>query len=183
MAKIKGATETNMRIWDTLGKTDPGQTKQFTRSGEMMITSSDARVHVDEGGCWIWQGTRDRDGYGRISINGSDIRVHRLTFSQNNPQINIAGLIILHGCDTPPCCNPDHLSAGTHQDNHDDRGRKGRTAKGSRHGKSKLTEQQVEEIRARYFPGNGQLLATEFGVYRTAIHKIIHGYTRPTCQK
>jgi hypothetical protein len=40
----------------------------------------------------------------------------------------------LHHCDNPPCCNPWHIFPGTHQDNVNDRQRKGRSAKGARNG-------------------------------------------------
>lgn len=36
------------------------------------------------------------------------------------------GLIILHRCDNPPCCNPRHLKPGTQRDNTEDKMRRGR---------------------------------------------------------
>ena len=42
--------------------------------------------------------------------------------------------------------NPYHLETGTHQDNMRDRNIRGRTAKGVRNPKSKLTEKEVLEI-------------------------------------
>ena len=36
------------------------------------------------------------------------------------------GLPVMHSCDTPRCCNPDHLSLGTSKDNSDDMVAKGR---------------------------------------------------------
>jgi hypothetical protein len=38
-----------------------------------------------------------------------------------------AGKIVLHRCDNPKCCRPDHLQIGTIADNNHDRDAKGRT--------------------------------------------------------
>ena len=58
----------------------------------------------------------------------------------------------MHKCDNPPCCNPAHLMLGSNADNMRDMSQKGRWGVralpvGSDHGNSKLTEEQVVEIR------------------------------------
>ena len=78
-------------------------------------------------GCWIWTGKLDRHGYGRIFINGKEGFVHRHAWRQHRG--DHGPLFVLHKCDVPACCNPDHLFLGTQQDNLADMLRKGRHKK------------------------------------------------------
>lgn len=57
---------------------------------------------------------------------------------------------VLHRCDTPACCNLEHLFLGSQADNMRDASRKGRfrDRRGELHHKAKLSEAQVREIRA-----------------------------------
>lgn len=80
------------------------------------------------GNCMEWSGCRlsrnKARGYGRVRSGGKLVLVHRLvwelTFWTLPPWIHV-----LHRCDNPPCCNPDHLFIGTQRDNMRDRHRKG----------------------------------------------------------
>jgi len=56
-----------------------------------------------------------------------------------------------------------------------DASRKGRIAKGSSNGNSRLTEEQVAEIKRRYVRGQGAALAREFGVDKTIVSNIMRG--------
>ena len=73
--------------------------------------------------CWEWTGTKVGD-YGWVQ--GSDrkgIYVHRFAWEVTYGSIP-DGLWILHQCDNPPCCNPNHLYVGTPKDNAQDRERR-----------------------------------------------------------
>lgn len=69
--------------------------------------------------CWPWKGWANSKGYGQFFFAGKGIKAHRaayiLTFG------DVGELYVLHKCDTPVCCNPNHLYAGTNQDNMNDR--------------------------------------------------------------
>ncbi len=86
-------------------------------------------------GCWLWTRMWDKDGYGRVRHNGKQRGAHRVAFELFRGAIP-EGMCVCHRCDTPACCNPDHLFLGTSVDNVVDRVAKGRTrvASGDRHG-------------------------------------------------
>ena len=79
----------------------------------------------DSSTCWLWSGSRKRNGYGNVTVS-------RLTLSANRVAYFISTNIdpldnqVCHSCDNPPCCNPAHLFLGTHKDNARDMVQKGR---------------------------------------------------------
>ena len=84
-----------------------------------------------------------------------------------------AGLLVLHRCDNPPCCNPKHLFLGTKLDNARDRASKGRgrDQRGERNPSAKLTEAEVREIRSAI--GSQAAIAARYGVTQTAVSLIV----------
>lgn len=98
-------------------------------------------------GCWNWVGSICRDGYGKINLAGLYL-AHRFSFSDWY-QKEIGKLCVLHKCDNPSCVRPDHLFLGTQEENILDMEKKGRAYHpiGDDHGRAKLTEIQVVEIR------------------------------------
>jgi hypothetical protein len=71
--------------------------------------------------CWEWKRSRFPDGYGQVNHTVA----HRIAWEMTNGPIP-EGLWVLHKCDNPPCCNPNHLFLGTVKDNVHDAMRKGR---------------------------------------------------------
>ena len=61
---------------------------------------------------------RGNDRYGRLWYEGKIQLAHRVAYMLAGDVI-LPGEVIMHSCDNPPCCNPAHLSAGTHADNKD----------------------------------------------------------------
>lgn len=96
--------------------------------------------------CWDWAGVCDTSGYGQIEINRKSIKTHRFSWEIHFGKIPDE-MCILHYCDNPKCVNPNHLWLGTKKDNSDDKVNKNRQTKGEDVWCSKLTEDQVKEIR------------------------------------
>ena len=80
---------------------------------------------VPEGDCLVWPGQRDKDGYGRIQDGDEPLSTHRTAWELRNRPLE-PGEMVLHRCDNPPCCNPDHLFVGSNADNVADMAAKGR---------------------------------------------------------
>lgn len=75
------------------------------------------RTVVDSSGCWIWQGTIDSRGYGRLGFNkAGQFLPHRLALEAHLGH-SIDGLFAHHKCANTSCLNPDHLQLTTHAEN------------------------------------------------------------------
>ena len=99
--------------------------------------------------CWDWKAYKTQYGYGDFKINGRTEKAHRVAYQSMFGVIPV-GMCVLHKCDNPACCNPDHLGLGTHADNVADRVQKGRSANGEQNGRSKLTVSDIHEIRCLF---------------------------------
>jgi hypothetical protein len=87
------------------------------------------------------------------------------------------GQYVLHAphsvCGHKNCVNPAHLRLGTHAENMHDMIADGSTLRGTKHPRSKLTEEQVREILKRSGE-NQRILSEEFGVSCVLINRIIN---------
>lgn len=140
------------------------------------------KVKVVESGCWEWQGSRTRDGYGRSYYKGKQIGSHRLSVILFSNGIPLDTPIVCHKCDNPCCCNPDHLFTGTTQDNVQDAFNKGRreyykfkvrNQVGEANNFAKLTDDIVRTI--RIMKGTHQYIADYFNISRQLVGLILQG--------
>lgn len=91
--------------------------------------------------------------------------------------------VVRHKCDNPRCINPEHLEGGTHTDNMHDMHKRGRAGDnrnfGADNGRTVLTQDAVQSIRAQYIKGSKECglsaLARKFGVGTSQIHRVVKG--------
>jgi len=125
--------------------------------------------------CWNWKGTKRR---GIFSIG----RTFATSTSRFAMILHLGRWLedtewVLHDCDNPRCCNPNHLWIGTAQDNTNDMMSKGRhkVPFGEEHWNSKLHEKSIYQIRRLWKTGRWSKseLSRLFDVCHALIGKII----------
>lgn len=156
-------------------------------------------------GCWEWLARVDRGGYGIFSLTREKlVRSHRLSWllaGQSDP----GAACLLHRCANHRCVRPDHLYVGSlHElktgrpqreptpplwlgprrpaprgEAHWTRRDRGRVPRGERSNLSKLTEEDVLEIRRLHASGRHRNadLSAMFGVAERSIYHIVRRKT------
>ncbi len=158
------------------------------------------------GECLEWGGYRDKDGYGIFHVNRHPYRAHRIAYLMAYG--DLPNLFVLHACDNPCCVRPEHLHLGTQKDNMREMVGRGRSlrgaassrrryperyprgdahharakpeclARGSRHGRARLTEEAVTQIRAAAARGESRAsLARRFGVSYDTVRLVCNRVT------
>jgi hypothetical protein len=69
-------------------------------------------IEVNHEGCWVWAGSRDRDGYGRARMDGNTWQAHRAAYVLYVGPI-APGAVNRHTCRNRACANSWHLEATT----------------------------------------------------------------------
>jgi uncharacterized protein (DUF433 family) len=117
--------------------------------------------------CWLWQAAVVK-GYGKFKADDRKMLAsHRIAYELTKGPIP-EGLLVCQ-----------HLFAGTPKDNTQDMVKKGRKGDvtGELHGRAKLTNERVIEMREIYAQGgiSREELAERYGVAATTVHNIVSG--------
>jgi hypothetical protein len=129
-------------------------------------SKSSVRYLEDAHGCWIWQRTRNAQGYGRLWDRGKMRLAHVVWYERHVGPIP-AGFVLHHTCGRghDGCMNPAHLTPVTPAEN-------ARLGRGT-----KLNVAQVRQIRLIGVGGRRTKtdIARQFGVSDVQIHHILTG--------
>lgn len=125
----------------------------------------------DPAACWLWSGATFRYGYGHVrrwdGERWTNVGAHRVMYEHVHGPVP-PGLVVLHTCDTPSCCNPAHLAVGTQGEN-----LRGMAARG-RAPNQRFTPEVERTIAARQQAGERPAhLAAEYGCDPNTIRRIV----------
>lgn len=98
----------------------------FDRLMAMCVENNPPEGSQITSSCLTFTGGKANGGHGLINQNGKMACAHRVAFEHKHGPIP-KGMVLLHLCDNPACCNTDHLTLGTHKENVHDSVLKGRS--------------------------------------------------------
>ena len=124
--------------------------------------------------CIFWPYNKNNNGYAMISRDGCPVVVNRIVCQQARGEPPTPDHEAAHSCGRggQGCVTKRHLSWKTHAENMADTLIHGTHNRGERCGTSKLTEDQVREIRALNGVQSNRSIAKQFEVSRSAIDNI-----------
>lgn len=180
----KGWCNSHYKRWyrhgDPLAKTNRRAPDGATNEERLNYVGYALRtVKPELGPCWEWAGLTDKGGYGRVWDGERVQAAHRLAYTTWVGELP-ANIHACHHCDNRLCINPGHLFPGDDVENMADMVDKNRSDNGERRWSHKLTDAQVDEIRAAYNGERGQQarLAEKYGVAPSRISVIVRGLAR-----
>jgi hypothetical protein len=148
-----------------------------------------SKTERSETGCLLWLAGKDKDGYGKFQITGrgkrfqgdspvqKHVRAHKLAWELAHGPLG-PGLVLRHTCDTPACCEIEHLLPGTQADNRRDCVARGREPRGEAKPLAVLTEELVREIRTLKLMGHTPTeISALLDAPQGAVYGAYHGRT------
>jgi hypothetical protein len=138
-----------------------------------------ASFEYDGDECLIWPFYRTKEGYGAIHLRGRCRIVSRVVCEQEHGPPPDDKSEAAHSCGNGHlgCVNRNHLRWATYAENRTDMMDHGRSNRGEKNSRSKLTRDQVIMVREALNVCSQQSLAEKYGVSPSAISLIKSGHT------
>ena len=162
----RGWCDSHYRRWRIYGDPMLGQTRQ----GAVLEFLEEAKAYIGNE-CLIWPFYRDENGYARI---GRGKIVHRIICEAmyGGPADGTSEVRHLCGNGNIGCVTPKHLIWGTSAENSSDMIGHGRSSRGQKHWRCKLTPSEVIEIRGLIGTKAHREIGDMFGVCGSTITAI-----------
>jgi hypothetical protein len=129
--------------------------------------------------CWPWLMSVTSKGYGQVGLTVGGVsrilKAHKVAWEIANNLTIPDGARATHSCKNRLCCNPRHVIISSNGTN-TYTGGKGH-ARGQKHGKAKLTDDQVRTIKYKLTGLSTRQIAALLGVKYNAIWDIRKGKT------
>lgn len=126
--------------------------------------------------CWEWKAAKNKKGYGVFGkrVSGKSVTLYSTRVLSRFRGDKTDGLVAMHKCDNPSCCNPSHVIMATAKDNTKDMIEKNRDNR-----RKKIPDDKVYLIFEMYKNSfTQQAIADFFGVDRAHISSILNGKYR-----
>lgn len=131
------------------------------------------KAEIDE--CWDWIAKAKHPfGYGRMTAGrGVNLKAHQVSYALANGPIPSV-MNVLHSCDRPSCCNPNHLRLGTQKDNSADAVSRKRNSPpphrmGAAHHNAKFTDEIARVIATDR--RSARVVAAEYGICEMTVYR------------
>ena len=128
--------------------------------------------------CYFWPFSKNAAGYGVVFVDGRHRIVSEYVCEKVHGQKPSSAHSAAHNCGMQSCCNPRHLRWATRSENELDKRLHGTAVNGERHFFSKLSDAEVDQIRALSREMRNCELAAKFGISRGHVTGILKGHTR-----
>lgn len=162
--------------WKKHGDPKAGKTPH----GEMSRFFREVVLPYDGDQCLVWPYSRTVNGYAQLNCGRQKLSVHRLVCEDAYGPPPTRLHEVAHSCGNRSCVARTHLRWATHVENEADKLAHGTHQFGERNPQSRLTDAEVEQIRALRGQQTQREIAAKFNVSQSAVSFIQTGSRWPS---